>query len=152
TRGQLGKVRQQFAPIQLLTHHHLAMFVHAMHLEHVLGDVQSNSRYLHCPLPFSLSVIYSLYTDFLRGRPYHTKSALLCSTYPILVLALSLRTVQLLSFLRNASRMAEGKIDDKTTRDRAVRGHTASCCIAVVAYCRLVCKGKRQKPRSTERT
>ena len=38
--------------------------------------------------------------------------------------------------------MAEGKIDDETTRDHSAKGHTASYCIAVAAYYRLRFRGQ----------
>src|SRR5437868_3476688 len=50
TRRQLGKVRQYMVPPELLAKDYLAVGIYAMHLEHILCDVEANPCYLHCRL------------------------------------------------------------------------------------------------------
>jgi hypothetical protein len=58
---ELSEVHQYFTPTELFADVHLAMLVHTMHLEHILGDIETNSGHLHCLLPLlSVSAVFSL--------------------------------------------------------------------------------------------
>jgi hypothetical protein len=51
TRRQLRKIAEYFAPRQLLTDDDFAVRIHAVHLETLLRDVESEAFYLHGRVP-----------------------------------------------------------------------------------------------------
>src|SRR3990167_4933969 len=57
TRRQVDEECRHLAPAQLLLHEHLAMLVDSVDLEHVLRQVDANSRKLHGGRPFSVQVV-----------------------------------------------------------------------------------------------
>jgi VIT1/CCC1 family predicted Fe2+/Mn2+ transporter len=57
TRRQVDEERRHLVSAQLLLHEHLAVLVDSVDLEHVLRQVDTNSRKLHGGNPFSVQVV-----------------------------------------------------------------------------------------------
>ena len=59
TRVKRCEIPEYIRASQLLAHKHVALWIHSVKLQHILGQIQSNSRYVHDERSFAVDVTTS---------------------------------------------------------------------------------------------
>jgi hypothetical protein len=58
-RFKLREIPEYFSASQLLARNKVALRIHCVNLQHILGQIQSNSRYLHDERSFAVDITTS---------------------------------------------------------------------------------------------